>query len=346
MKQIRWGVIGCGGIADLRTIPGMLLAENAVCVAVMDTNPESAERVKKKYNIARAYTQINELLAQPDIDAVYIATPVFCHKEQVILAADAGKHILLEKPMGVTVEEAREMADYCLAKGVKLAVGFMMRFHDAHQNIKAELARGTIGEVVSAYAKFNCWYPVSEAIWRQTKAFSGGGAMPDHRAAGQLVIDASYLLTVPNECPDVPAMRFMPVIMCHEDPFTNPRFRPDIVVDIDAEADVKLQIANINVSQVYEWLPYTYGEEVPEGEEERFEWLKGLAITGETTDEEVMAAARGYAVNNAKPAARHRQKLIETYGLERGSKIRYAEAYEVCEYGAPMTEKMKKEILF
>ena len=169
--------------------------------------------------------------------------------------------------------------------------------------------------------------------------------MPDHRATGQLVQDASYLLTVPHECPDVPAMRFMPVIMYNEDPFKNPPFRPDIVVDIDSEVDTKMQIAHINVSQVYEWLPYTYGQEVPEGEKERFEWLKGMDITADTTDEEVLGAERGYLVDYAKPAAIHRKRLIEIYGEERGSKIRFAEAYEICEYGSPMPEEMKNELL-
>lgn len=122
--------------------------------------------------------------------------------------------------------------------------------------------------------------------------------MSDHRATAQLVQDSSYLLTVPNECSDVPAMRFMPVIMCNEGRFTNPPFKPDLVVDIDSEVDVKLEIANINVSQVYEWLPYTYGQEVPEGEKERFEWLKGMKITSETTDEEILAAGRGYTIRS------------------------------------------------
>lgn len=169
--------------------------------------------------------------------------------------------------------------------------------------------------------------------------------MPDHRATGQLVVDASYLLTVPHECPEAEAMRFMPIIMCSHDEFSNPVFRPDIVVDIDSEIDVKLQIANLNVSQVYEWLPYTYGEDVPEDEAERFEWLKGMNITSETTDDEVMAATRGYAVQYAKKAARFRKELIEQYGTERGSKIRYAEAYEVCEYGSPITDEIKNILL-
>ena len=167
----------------------------------------------------------------------------------------------------------------------------------------------------------------------------------DHRAAGQLVQDASYLLTVPHECDDVPAMRFMSIIMYDEDNFANPKFRADLVVDIDSEIDTKLQIAHVNTSQVYEWLPYTKGEEVPEGEKERFEWLKGMEITADTTDEEILAAPRGYMPRFAKPAALHREKLIEEYGAEKGKKIRFAEAFELCEYGKQMSEELKKELL-
>ena len=168
--------------------------------------------------------------------------------------------------------------------------------------------------------------------------------MADHRAVAQLVQDASYLLTVPHECPDTPAMRYMPVILYNEDEFTNPPFRADIVVDVTSEIDVKLKIANLNVSQVYEWLPYTYGEEVPKGDEERFAWLKGMEVTENTTDEEVMAFPRGYMVRFAQPAARFRKELIEKYGKDRGSKIRFAEAYEICEYGSPLTEEIGKEL--
>ena len=74
----------------------------------------------------------------------------------------------------------------------------------------------------------------------------------DHRAVGQLVQDASYLLTVPHECPEAPAMRFMPVIMYYEDGFKNPEFCADVVIDTDAEIDIKLTIASFNVSQVYD----------------------------------------------------------------------------------------------
>ena len=166
----------------------------------------------------------------------------------------------------------------------------------------------------------------------------------DHRASAQLVQDASYLLTVPHECPDVPAMRSMPVILHNEDAFRNPPFKGDIVIDLDDEIDTKLKICDLNVCQVYEWLPYTHGETVPEGKEERFEWLKGMNITSDTSDEEVMSATRGYAVRFAKTAARFRKELIEKYGEERGSKVRYAEAFEISEYGRKLDDELKEKL--
>ena len=166
----------------------------------------------------------------------------------------------------------------------------------------------------------------------------------DHRASGILVQDASYLLTVPNECPDVPAMRFMPVIMYYADNFNNPPFRADVVIGTDEEIDIKLHIADLNKSQVYEWLPFNDNESVPEGEKERREWLKGMDITADTTDEEVMLAERGYAVRFAKVAAKYRKELIERYGVEKGSKIRYAEAFEVSEYGSPLSVELAEKL--
>ncbi len=126
----------------------------------------------------------------------------------------------------------------------------------------------------------------------------------------------------------------MPIIVYYEDRFKNPDFEATYVVDIDDVIDGKLHIAHLNECQVYEWLPYNNGyTDVPEEEEARKEWLRGMNITRDTTDAEVMAAGRGYAVRFAKTAARFRQQLIEKYGVERGSKVRYAEAFQLCEYG-------------
>lgn len=177
--KIKWGVIGCGGIADRRTLPGMMLADNAELIAVMDANKAAADACKDKYNAKYAFDNEADLLAIDEIQAVYIASPVFCHKAQAFAAADAGKDILIEKPVGLTSEEAEEIASYCEKKGVKLGVGFMMRFHAYHQKMKEIVSSGRIGDVVSARAQLTCWYPEMENCWRQDIKLSGGGAMMD-----------------------------------------------------------------------------------------------------------------------------------------------------------------------
>lgn len=177
--KVKWGVIGCGGIADRRTLPGMMLAENAELVAVMDTNLDAAIRCKDKYHAKYAFNRAEDLLALDEIQAVYIASPVFCHKDQCALAAKAKKHILLEKPMGLTTTEASEIAALCKEEGVLLGVAFMMRFHSYHQKMKELIQSGALGEIVSARAQFTCWYPEMEHCWRQDRTLSGGGAMLD-----------------------------------------------------------------------------------------------------------------------------------------------------------------------
>lgn len=151
----------------------------------------------------------------------------------------------------------------------------------------------------------------------------------DHRAVGQLVQDASYLLIVPHECPQAPAMRKTPVIMYAEDEYeyTNPVFRADYVFDIEEEVERKIAAIALNTSQVYEWLPYTEQEEVPKGETERFAWLR-----------------EKYLKQFARSADRFREGLIKRYGQEKGSKIRYAEGYEFCEYGGLLNAQMEKEL--
>ena len=177
--KIKWGVIGCGGIAYRRTIPGMMLSENSELVAVMDTNFDAAVKTKEEFGAKYAFDKFEDLLALEEIDAVYIATPVFCHKEQAIAAAKAGKHILLEKPMGLTIEESKEIAEFCKENGVKLGVGLMMRFSAYHQKMKEIISQGALGNIVSMRAQLTCWYPEIPGNWRQNKALSGGGALMD-----------------------------------------------------------------------------------------------------------------------------------------------------------------------
>ena len=133
MKKLRWGVIGAGGIADRRTIPGMMLAKNAELIAVMDINAEQVEKIRQKYGAKRGYTKEEDLLADPEVDAVYIATPIVLHAKQAKLAADYGKDILIEKPLAMTSDEGQEVIDYCERKGALQGKGRSDRggLHDA-----------------------------------------------------------------------------------------------------------------------------------------------------------------------------------------------------------------------
>jgi LmbE family N-acetylglucosaminyl deacetylase len=145
---------------------------------------------------------------------------------------------------------------------------------------------------------------------------------PDHRFTGLLVQDASYLLTVPSVCPDVPHLSATPVILSFSDAFTRPcPFEAHVVVDIEDVMDRLIAMLHRHESQFYEWLPFNAGrpEEVPIGEQARLSWL-----------------ADRFRRRITPLADRHRDLVVRTYGAERGGRIRFIEAFEVSEFGAPL----------
>jgi len=176
MKRVRFGVIGAGGIADRRALPGLLKAPNCELAAVMDV--VNAEVLGRKYGVT-AYDREEALLAHPNIDAVYIATPVHLHLTHIKQAARAGKSIFVEKPICMTSSQAEEAVTVCEKAGVALQEGYMMRFHGAHQRIKEIISSGMIGKPVYARAQLACWYPPIQGAWRQHLNCGGGGALID-----------------------------------------------------------------------------------------------------------------------------------------------------------------------
>jgi len=177
-KKLKWGVIGSGGIAKRRTIPeGITKAQNSELSVVFDINQQANAEVAKEFDAGQA-ASINELL-ETDVDAVYIATPANVHAEQVQVCADAGKHVLCEKPLGMTVAEAEGMIDLCRQKKVKLGCAFMMRFVAQHQDALRLIKEGRLGRPVYARAQLSCWYPPIEGAWRQNPATGGGGSLID-----------------------------------------------------------------------------------------------------------------------------------------------------------------------
>jgi len=175
-KKIGFGVIGAGGIAYRKTIPGMLRAKNCRLAAVMDV--VNIEKIAAEFGV-RGYTTEAELLADPEVQAVYIATPVNVHLKQIKMAAAAGKHILCEKPLAMNATQAREAVDACRKAKVFLQEGYMMKFHGAHVRIRDLIANGDLGKVVYLRAQLSCWYPPIPGAWRQDPKKGGGGALID-----------------------------------------------------------------------------------------------------------------------------------------------------------------------
>ncbi len=178
--KVKWGVIGACGIADRRTIPeGIIPATNAELVALMDIDKERLKEVVKKYSNVRCYTKEEDLSKDEEIEVVYIATPTYLHHKQVLLAAEAKKHILLEKPIAMNLSQAEEIISICKENKVKLTLGYMMRYHSYHQKIKEMLDEGKLGKLVMGRAQLTCWYPPIKGAWRQELSLGGGGSLID-----------------------------------------------------------------------------------------------------------------------------------------------------------------------
>jgi N-acetylglucosamine malate deacetylase 1 len=147
---------------------------------------------------------------------------------------------------------------------------------------------------------------------------------PDHRYTSQLVQDAAYMVTVPAVAPDTPHLQRDPVIAYLPDDFQRPYpLQPSVVVDVGAVIEQMVSMLHCHTSQFYEWLPYNQGilDQVPANEAARREWLAG----------QVRQRLRARA-------DKYRERLRVAYGPERGAAVQYAEAFEACEYGAPLDE--------
>ncbi len=176
---LNWGIIGMGDIADRVMAPAMAQACNNRLVAVMRRDRKKAEELAHKHGAQRSYGSVQEILCDDGIDAVYIATPVSCHANQTIEAAEHGKHVLCEKPMAMTVEEAEAMVTACEAHNVKLMVCYYQRFNRRHQQIRKLLQTEAIGQVTALRLSFCSLGRDDPTSWRQDPAIGGGGNLMD-----------------------------------------------------------------------------------------------------------------------------------------------------------------------
>lgn len=182
MKTLNWGIIGAGDIAQKRIAPALCDLPNCNLVSVSRAKSELAEQFANEFGAKKWFSDWRELVADHDIDAVYIATPVFLHAEQTIFAANHGKHVLCEKPMALNVAECDEMIATCKANNIKLGIAYYRRFYPVISRIKQLIASGELGRIaVVQINAFEYFEPDSEhpRRWLIEKTKSGGGPLMD-----------------------------------------------------------------------------------------------------------------------------------------------------------------------
>ncbi len=182
MKTLKWGLIGCGDISQSRVAPALRDLSNCDLVAVNRKNFALAEEFAVQFGARKWYKEWRELLADEEIQAVYIATPVNLHAEQTIAAAEAGKHIMCEKPMAMNARECDAMIAAAKANNVKLGVAYYRHFYPVIHRIKDLIVSGEIGKVVIVQINSASQYnplPGEPRHWLLEKDQAGGGPMMD-----------------------------------------------------------------------------------------------------------------------------------------------------------------------
>lgn len=173
-QTLRWGIMSTANIGKRSTIPGIQASKRNKVVAVASRSLANAQAFAEELNIPKAYGSYEALLADSEIDAVYIPLPNHLHKEWTIKAAQAGKHILCEKPIALDEKEAAEMVAVCQEENVVLAEAFMYRHQQRYLDIKARIQAGEIGEVRGIHGVFTFDSSGAAGNIRFTKEWGGG----------------------------------------------------------------------------------------------------------------------------------------------------------------------------
>lgn len=183
MRTIRWGMIGCGDVTEVKSGPGFQKAENSALVAVMRRNGKLAADYARRHSVPRWYDDAQALVNDPEVDAVYIATPPYAHMAYTLMAAEAGKAVYVEKPMARNAEECEAMLGACASAGVPLFVAYYRRALPRFLKVKHLLASGAIGEIRSVSVAYHR-PPLAndfelEKPWRVDPELAGGGYFMD-----------------------------------------------------------------------------------------------------------------------------------------------------------------------
>ncbi len=184
MGTIRWGIIGCGDVTEVKSGPGFQKAKNSELVAVMRRTGELAEDYARRHNVPKWYDTAEDLIHDPDVDAVYVATPPSSHREHTVAALKAGKPVYVEKPMALNFAECQHMIEVAGQTRQPLFVAYYRRALPRFLKIKALLDEGAIGEVrlvnVLLHSPPRPEEQSPESLpWRVQPEIAGGGRFVD-----------------------------------------------------------------------------------------------------------------------------------------------------------------------
>ncbi len=183
-NKISWGIIGCGDVTEVKSGPAFNLIDGSHLVAVMRRNALKAEDYAHRHVVPKWYDDADKLLNDPDINAVYIATPPSSHKDYVLKALDKGKHVYVEKPVALNSSEAIEIANAAKLSSTKLSVAHYRRKLPSFRFVKELLEKDTIGDVQLVQINFRqsqkpALVATSQENWRIDPKISGGGYFHD-----------------------------------------------------------------------------------------------------------------------------------------------------------------------
>lgn len=180
MKQIRWGIIGCGNVTELKSGPAFQQIEGSSIVAVMRRDAKKAADYAKRHGIAKWYSDADKLIQDPDVNAIYIATPPDTHTFYTLKALDAGKPVYVEKPMALNYTEAKQITDASEKYKIPVFVAYYRRALSGFLKVKELLENKSIGEVLEIHLKLKLPARtednnVGSLPWRVLPEKSGGG---------------------------------------------------------------------------------------------------------------------------------------------------------------------------
>jgi predicted dehydrogenase len=184
LQTVRWGMIGCGSVCEVKSGPGFYKAERSSLLAAASSDPARTRSYAARPGVPRVYDTAEALVQDPDVDAVYIATPPVSHKPLALLAARAGKHVYLEKPMALRFDECAEIIDECRRLERRLFVAFYRRALPRFLQVKRWIDTGAIG-AVRCVTVLQHQSPEPDELsratlpWRVKPEVSGGGKFLD-----------------------------------------------------------------------------------------------------------------------------------------------------------------------